>query len=109
VSSPAVVTASNSGDSSSSALKFSLNGGSPPTDSFLHSLPYRNDLVAPVVFFIIPRHGPRRQRRSFSYANRFRGNMFTEPFLSTGRLFLLIKNLLPNNERRSFVCFAAVV
>jgi hypothetical protein len=39
--------------------------------SCLHRLPYRTDLVAPVLFFITPRHGPRRQHLSFSYANRF--------------------------------------
>jgi hypothetical protein len=42
-----LVTASNSGDSSASGLKSSLNGGSLPTDPFLHRLPYRTDLVAP--------------------------------------------------------------
>jgi hypothetical protein len=30
-----------------------------------------------------------------------RKNVFTEPFPSSGRLFLLIKNLLPRNGRRS--------
>jgi hypothetical protein len=35
----------------------------------------------------------------------FRGNVFTKPFPSSGRLFLLIKNLLPSNGRRSVVCF----
>jgi hypothetical protein len=56
-----LIMASNSGDSSASALKSSLNGGSLPTDSFLHRLPFRTDLVAPVVFLITPRHGPHRQ------------------------------------------------
>jgi hypothetical protein len=55
------LTASNSGDSSASDLKSSLNVGSLPTDSFLHSLPYRTDLDATVVFLITPRHGPRRK------------------------------------------------
>jgi hypothetical protein len=45
-----LITASNIGDSSASALKSTLNGGSLPTD-----------LVAPVVFLITSRHGPRRQ------------------------------------------------
>jgi hypothetical protein len=45
-----LVTASNSWDSSASALKSSLNGGSLPTASFIHRLPYRTDLVAPIVF-----------------------------------------------------------
>jgi hypothetical protein len=50
VSSPAVlVTASKSGDSSTCTLK-----------SCLHSLPYRTDLVGPVLFLITPRHGPSR-------------------------------------------------
>jgi hypothetical protein len=53
-----LVTGSNRGDSSASALKFCLNGGSLPTDSLLHSLPHRTDLVAPIVFLITPRHGP---------------------------------------------------
>jgi hypothetical protein len=52
---------SNGGDSSASALKSSLNGSFLPTDSFLHRLPYRTDLVAPTVFLITPRDGPRRQ------------------------------------------------
>jgi hypothetical protein len=39
---------------------------------------------------------------------RCHGNMLTEPFPSSGRLFILIKNLLLNNGRRSVVCFAAV-
>jgi hypothetical protein len=44
------------------------------------------------------------------------GNVFTESFHSSGRLFLLIKNMPPNNGRRSVVsqplptneCFRAV-
>jgi hypothetical protein len=47
-----LVTASNSGDSSASALKSSL-----------HSLPYRTHSVAPIVFLIIPLHGPSRKHR----------------------------------------------
>jgi hypothetical protein len=31
-----------------------------------------------------------------------------EPFLSSGRIFLLIKNLLSSNARPSVVCFAAI-
>jgi hypothetical protein len=38
VTNRSLVTASNSGDSSASALKSSLNGGSLPTDSFLHRI-----------------------------------------------------------------------
>jgi hypothetical protein len=51
-----LVTASNSGDSSPSALKSSLKGRSLPTDSFLHRLPYRTDLVARILFLITPWH-----------------------------------------------------
>jgi hypothetical protein len=38
-----LVTASNSGDFSASALNTSLNGGFLPTDSFLHRLPYSSN------------------------------------------------------------------
>jgi hypothetical protein len=82
-----LVTASNSGDSSASALKPSLNGSFLPTDPFLHRLPYRIDLVAPIVFLITAWHGTCRQHRSLLYANRLRGNVFIEPFPSGGRLF----------------------
>jgi hypothetical protein len=84
-----LVTASSSGDSSATPIKSALNGGS-------------------LVFLITPRHGLRRQHRSFSYSNRFRGNVFIEPFPSRGRLFLLTKNLLPSKRRNSFVCFVAI-
>jgi hypothetical protein len=115
-SSRSVVTASKSVDSSVSALKFSLNGGSLPTDSFLHR-PVQNWLGCPSCLLITPRHGPRRQHRSFSYANRFRRKVFTETFTSSGRLFLLriccpatdvvpvsVSRQLPRNE----CCFRAV-
>jgi hypothetical protein len=46
--------------------------------------------------------------RSFSYDNRFRGNLLTEPFPSSGRLFWPIKNRMPSNERLSIFCFSAV-
>jgi hypothetical protein len=39
--------ASNSGDSSGSALKSSLNGSSLLTASLLHRLPYRSPLYGP--------------------------------------------------------------
>jgi hypothetical protein len=103
-----LVTACDSGDSSDSARKSFLNGGSPPTDSFLHRLRNRTDTVAPVVFLITPRHGPRREHRSFSHANRCSGNVFAEPLPSSGRLFLLIKNQVHSNGRHPVVCFAAV-
>jgi hypothetical protein len=34
---------------------------------------------------------------------RCSGNLFTEPFPSNGRLFLLIKKLLPRNERHFYL------
>jgi hypothetical protein len=85
-----LVMASDSGYSSASASKSPLNGGSIPTDSFIHRLRYSIDLVAPVVFLITPRHG----QRSNTVKSRIHccGNVFTEPFPSSGRLFLLIKN-----------------
>jgi hypothetical protein len=39
-------------------LKSSLNGSSLPTASFPHRLPYRTDLVAPVIYITAPMHGP---------------------------------------------------
>jgi hypothetical protein len=63
-----LVTASNSGDSSASALKSYLNGDSLPTDYFLHRLPYGTDFIAPIVFLITLRHGPRRQHLPFLHA-----------------------------------------
>jgi hypothetical protein len=107
ITSCSLVRVSNCGDPSASVLKASLNGGSLPTYSFLHRFLYRTDLVAPVVFLISPWHGPHRQHCSVSYANRFRGNMFTEPFPRSGRLFLLIKNQLPSYRHCSVVCFGA--
>jgi hypothetical protein len=75
-----LVMASNSGDSSASTLRSSLNGSYLPTVLFLHSLPYRTDLAAPVVFLISPQCEPCRQRCSFSYADRFcGGNVFASP------------------------------
>jgi hypothetical protein len=88
------------------------------TDTFLHRLPYGTDLVAPIAFLIIPHYGLLRQRCSFSYANRFGGNAFTEQFPSSSYTLLLINNLLPRNGRRSLsvsrilprnrCCFGAV-
>jgi hypothetical protein len=93
-----LATPSNSGYFQLNALKSSLNGGSLPIASFPHSLPYRTDLVVPVVFFITPRHGPRRQHHSslYAYANRFRGNVFASP--SNGLHKPFIKNLLPQQR-----------
>jgi hypothetical protein len=91
------VMASNSGNSAASAVKSSLNSGSLPIDSFLHSLPYRTDLLSPAVFLITAHVDNSFRSRTLI---RCRGNVFTEPFSSSGRLFLLIKNLLPNNDVR---------
>jgi hypothetical protein len=108
--------ASNSGDSSASALRSSLNDGSLPTVPFLHSLPYGTDLVLQVVFLITFRH-----RIDNTVHSRMRihccRNLFTEPFPSSGRLFLLricylatdfislsVLRLLPRNK----ICFRAV-
>jgi hypothetical protein len=65
-----LVMAADSGHSLASALKSSLNGGSPPTlatDSFLHRLPYRTYLVPIVVVLITPQHSPRRQHTICSH------------------------------------------
>jgi hypothetical protein len=62
-----LITASNSGDSSASALKSSLKGGSLPTDSFLPRLLYRIYLVVPVVFLINPLNEPSRKHRFKQY------------------------------------------
>jgi hypothetical protein len=110
-----LVTAFNSGDSAASALQVLSEWRLSSNCEFLVQQTFSSqtnwlltDFVAPVVFHITPRHGPRRQSHSFSSANRFRGNVFTEPFPSSGRLFLLINDLLPSNGRPSIVCFVAV-
>jgi hypothetical protein len=98
--------APNSGDSSASSFKSFLNGGSLPTDTFLHRLPYRHDLVAPIVYLTSPRHAQTIPFISYEYP-LLRERVFRAvPY--SGRLILLIKNLLPSNGRRSVVCFAAV-
>jgi hypothetical protein len=97
-----LATSFNNGYSSTSMLKSSLNGGSLPTDSFLHRLPYRTDLVAPVDFLMTSRHCSCRQHH-YHMRIRCSGNLFTESFPSSGCLFLLIKNLLPSDGRRSVV------
>jgi hypothetical protein len=79
-----LVTVCNCGDSSASGLKSTLNGCFLPTVSFPHRLPYRNDLVAPIVFLTTPLHGPSRKHRFQKYLYcciriRCRGNVFTEP------------------------------
>jgi hypothetical protein len=58
--------------------------------------------IAPILFFITTRREPRRKYRSFSYTNRFRGNMSALP--SNGRCHVvclhgkLFAEPLPRNE-----------
>jgi hypothetical protein len=51
---------------------------------------------------ITSQHGPHRKPCSFSHANHFHGNMFTELFPSNGRLFLTFKLGIPRHPRRGF-------
>jgi hypothetical protein len=77
-----LVKASNSGDSSASR-----------TQILSSQTLYTTDLVDPIIFLIIPRHGPRRQQRSLSYANRVRGNVFASPsngLSNPGRCFATV-------------------
>jgi hypothetical protein len=104
---PFPVTASSRRDSSASTLKSSLNGSFFQTDSFLHNPSYKTEFIAPIILLITPGDGLRRKHRLFSYANRCSGNVFTEPFPSSGRLLLFIENVLSGNSR-SVICFAAV-
>jgi hypothetical protein len=60
-----LIMASNSGDSSTA-----------PSKSSLHRLPYNSLSLAPFVFLITSRYGPRRKHRSLVYSYRSRGNMF---------------------------------
>jgi hypothetical protein len=94
-----LLTASNSGDSSASVLKPSLNGCSLPTASFLRILPYRTESDAPVIFVITRLHGPSRKHCFYSISiiayesvaagtcspSRFiETNVVLEPFASNG-------------------------
>jgi hypothetical protein len=97
--------ASNSGDSLASVLMSPLNGGSLPTEFSLHRLTndQLNTLATPT------KSSFRRLTDQAltlalacnilartTYKTPFlccRGNVFTEPFPSSGRLFLLIKTL----------------
>jgi hypothetical protein len=92
-----LVTVSNSGNPTALALKFSLNGGSLPTDSFLHRLPYRTDLVAPIVFLITPRHGPRRKHAVHSLMLTFPAAI-SPRHPATGSVTPFIKNPLPQQR-----------
>jgi hypothetical protein len=62
-----------------------------------HSVPYWTDCCYPSC---LPYNSSARPC-SFSYANRFRENVFAEPLRFSGRPFLLIRNLLSSNGRRS--------
>jgi hypothetical protein len=79
-----LVTASNNGYSSASALWSYLNGDYLPAASFPHRLPYTTDSVVPTVFIITPLHGPSRKHRFQQHLYccmliRRRGNVSTEP------------------------------
>jgi hypothetical protein len=65
------------------ALKSALNGGSLPTVSFPHALPYRTDSVSPVVFLKTHLRGPSTKHRFQQYLHCCtriicRGKVFTE-------------------------------
>jgi hypothetical protein len=102
-----LVPTSNIWDSSASAIKSSLKGGSLQTAPFLHSLPYRTDLVAPVVFLITPGHGPRRHRSSVTCVSTAARTCLRSRFLAADvsscllRIFCLETDVVP-------LCFAAV-
>jgi hypothetical protein len=103
-----LVTATNSGDSLASAFTFSLNGGSFPTlatDSFLQN-PVQNWLGYPNVLPCNSSARPTQTTPFILVCVCYRGNAFTEPFPSSGRLFLLIKDMLPSNGRRFVVSIA---
>jgi hypothetical protein len=73
---------------------------------FQQTLPYRTDLAAPLVFLLTTRHGP--TDNTIHLHIHCQGNVFTELFPTSGRLFSLIRNLLPSNGHRSVVCFTAI-
>jgi hypothetical protein len=87
--------ASISGWSSASGLRSFLNRGCLQTASFLHRLPYRTDLVAPVVLLITPGYGTYRQHTVHSHIIIRVGMCSRHP--AVGCVTLFIKNLLPNN------------
>jgi hypothetical protein len=73
-----LVTASNSGESSTAALKSSL-----------HSLPHRTHSDVPIFFLVTHLHGPNRKHRFEEYIYccmriRYRGNVFTDPLPRNG-------------------------
>jgi hypothetical protein len=67
-----LITASNSGDSSASALTSFL---SLLFTDFVTTLCY-NCLTSKLVSVMTSRHGPCRKHRTLLYSNSFRGNMF---------------------------------
>jgi hypothetical protein len=92
---------------------------SSTTVPFHHSLPYRTNLDAPVVFLITPRYDPRRQHRSFLYEYPFASGtclpsrsltvvvysfLLTICCLATDVVPLSVSRPLPRNE----CCFRAV-
>jgi hypothetical protein len=113
LTSRSLITAINSGDHSASAFKFSLNDGFLPTDSFLHRLPYRTGLVAPFVFLITPRHGPRRQHRSSVTAGTCLLNRCSAAAVYSCllRICCLATNVVPSSVSQPFprneYCFKA--
>jgi hypothetical protein len=109
-----LVTASNNGYSSAFVLKPSLNGGSLPTDSrlFHTDLPVfysPTDWALTLSLAYISARTTQKTPFLSSMRIRCSGDVVTEPFPSSGRLFLFIKNLLPSNGCRSVVCFTAAV
>jgi hypothetical protein len=86
-----LVTSSNSGDSSASALRSSLNGCSLPTKLFSSQTPVQNWLGYPS-FLLYNSSARPAQTTSFFCCMRIRcrGNVFTEPFPNSGRLLLRI-------------------
>jgi hypothetical protein len=91
-----LATASNSGDSSASELRSPCHNRPCRTLFNCHlkysamapQLPLQSsaELVAPFLFFITPRLGPRRQHPVCSRCMRYRycGNVFTEPLPRNG-------------------------
>jgi hypothetical protein len=81
ITSSCLVTVSNSGDSSASALK-----------AFLMAATLQFYSVAPVVFLVTPRYGPTKTQLFYCYLNRFRGNVscLWRRYTVTALVYLLI-------------------
>jgi hypothetical protein len=98
-----LVKVSNSGDYSASARKSSLNGGFLPTVPFLHSLLYRTNSVAPVVFLITPLHGANIEHSFQHYSiiacvSATAGTCLPSRCLDTALVYLLISRSLHTNS-----------